>query len=1116
MTRDEIADRLARLERELERAREELEAIRALTKSTASLPVAAEPAVTPAPPPTPDPAARLAAAWRALERGKAADAIAQASTALREVSSADDAGLLKEIERFATVAVSTTRGDARRLAEDLALRIQQRTTPQPTEQPAEPVEPPPVAWERAAAPAPRPRARAAPTVPRRATGPSLGERATGWLRTEFTGARAFAVVGGSVLLLGVIFLFVLAANRGWVGPGARVALGAAASLAAIAVGVALRVRYGRVVVAFGAVGAGIAGAYATLAAATMLYEYLPSWAALLVAVGIAAVGGGIAVAWSSQILAGLALVGAAAAPGFFALDDQPTWPGTAFALVVFGATIAVASPRRWLWLQSVVAVVAGAQVLWLSADATDGNAGAVAVGSAAAFAFLAAAIAWQEYGGEELEAPTASFALSGGGLALVCPLAVIADDGALGFVLLGLALGFGATALGVAHRSRDLAWTIGAPALLLAGVAAAFLVSGRSLTVVWAIEAAVLAGLARRLGAVRFQAAALVYLAASAVSAVAYGVTPRSAAAGLFVLSGSALAVGLLQPQRATDEVSSGVAARLDPLWAALARARVGIRAFLAAASATVLVAALAAVLSGRALTVVLAALAVGIGLAAFLLGERRLQPFALALLSVSAIHALAVEVPPDTLAAGAADDVLGPVVSLLAIALAAAALAWLARFEDRGIAWLGLPAGPELRLAALERQEDVVRATLALVAATAGCWAAGLLAIDVSYDGGQVVATALWSLLGTAVVVLAARGRSPAFQAVGLTFVSLAVVKSAAFDWDALGEGAAVTSLLVSAGALLVSGFLARWESPTDSPLEVVALGAGATAAALAIVALERLLGFETRALGLASAAVAAVVVSFGVFPYRRLRSGGAEPWLRVLANGYWAIGLVVLLFAESELVLHGDAGTVAFWAATAGALALAWRPLAEDRVWLAGLALAAVAAFGALAFVTVPSRLVEATAHPATELWALAIVVAATWALGLTTPPAARGLAQWVLGCAAALTLYGVSLGVLEIAERVSGATVETDFQRGHTALSALWGIGALALYVVGLARDRRELRLVGLALFGLALAKLFLYDLASLSSITRAFSFLAVGSILLAAGFFAERFVRPGPSA
>jgi uncharacterized membrane protein len=52
-------------------------------------------------------------------------------------------------------------------------------------------------------------------------------------------------------------------------------------------------------------------------------------------------------------------------------------------------------------------------------------------------------------------------------------------------------------------------------------------------------------------------------------------------------------------------------------------------------------------------------------------------------------------------------------------------------------------------------------------------------------------------------------------------------------------------------------------------------------------------------------------------------------------------------------------------------------------------------------------------------------------------------------------------------------------------------------------------------GLALFGVALAKLFLYDLSTLSSITRAFSFLAVGAVLLTAAFFSERLIHgPGP--
>jgi uncharacterized membrane protein len=118
------------------------------------------------------------------------------------------------------------------------------------------------------------------------------------------------------------------------------------------------------------------------------------------------------------------------------------------------------------------------------------------------------------------------------------------------------------------------------------------------------------------------------------------------------------------------------------------------------------------------------------------------------------------------------------------------------------------------------------------------------------------------------------------------------------------------------------------------------------------------------------------------------------------------------------------------------------------------------------------------------------------------------------WLVGWAAALGLFAASILVLELAERVSGASVETDFQRGHAAVSTLLGLLALAAYAVGLARDQRALRLAGLTVFGLALAKLFLYDLSSLSSITRALSFLALGAVLLAAAFFAERAVRGGP--
>jgi uncharacterized membrane protein len=75
----------------------------------------------------------------------------------------------------------------------------------------------------------------------------------------------------------------------------------------------------------------------------------------------------------------------------------------------------------------------------------------------------------------------------------------------------------------------------------------------------------------------------------------------------------------------------------------------------------------------------------------------------------------------------------------------------------------------------------------------------------------------------------------------------------------------------------------------------------------------------------------------------------------------------------------------------------------------------------------------------------------------------------------------------------------------------VSALWAVVALGLLASGLSRGSKELRYAGLALLALALAKLFLFDLSQLSSLTRATSFLAVGITLLAGGFLVQRLAR-----
>ena len=76
-------------------------------------------------------------------------------------------------------------------------------------------------------------------------------------------------------------------------------------------------------------------------------------------------------------------------------------------------------------------------------------------------------------------------------------------------------------------------------------------------------------------------------------------------------------------------------------------------------------------------------------------------------------------------------------------------------------------------------------------------------------------------------------------------------------------------------------------------------------------------------------------------------------------------------------------------------------------------------------------------------------------------------------------------------------------------------MWGIVGLTLLYAGLRRTGSGLRIGGLALFGLSLTKLFVYDLAFLSSVARAFSFIAVGGLFLVGGFFYQRMDVDSPT-
>ena len=74
---------------------------------------------------------------------------------------------------------------------------------------------------------------------------------------------------------------------------------------------------------------------------------------------------------------------------------------------------------------------------------------------------------------------------------------------------------------------------------------------------------------------------------------------------------------------------------------------------------------------------------------------------------------------------------------------------------------------------------------------------------------------------------------------------------------------------------------------------------------------------------------------------------------------------------------------------------------------------------------------------------------------------------------------------------------------------AITVLWAAYALALVLIGLQRTARSLRLIGLAIFGLVILKVFGHDLASLDPFYRIIAFIVLGLILLGAAFIYLKF-------
>jgi len=374
-------------------------------------------------------------------------------------------------------------------------------------------------------------------------GPGLFARAARWLgereMSDLLGARVLAWAGGAVTLLGIVFFFVLAVNRGLIGPEVRVGCGASASALVFGAGFWLRSRQGESHAGLAAVGAGIAGSYATVLAAAGLYGLVPDAVALLIAALIAAVGVATSLAWSAQPVAGLGLVGAMAVPVIIALEHGgPSVLGTAFVVVVLAATCTVALVRHWRVLLQAGLVVSLPQLVVLVAQAQAGTpVRLLMVATAAWLMYVAAAVGWQGQRAERRLLPlTGTLALVGVGLAYGAAERLF-DGADQGWILLATASVYAVAGAALLLRrfDRDLTSLLWASGAALAALGLADVLSGPSLALAWSVQAALLAWLSSRAREPRFLLVSTGYLGLAFAHVLRVDAQP----AELFVAGGS-------------------------------------------------------------------------------------------------------------------------------------------------------------------------------------------------------------------------------------------------------------------------------------------------------------------------------------------------------------------------------------------------------------------------------------------------------------------------------------------------------------------------------------------------------------------------------------------------
>ena len=382
---------------------------------------------------------------------------------------------------------------------------------------------------------------------------------------DLLGGRILGWLGGSAVVLAAVFFLVMAVSRGWIDEPTRVALAFLGSTLLLAAGLYLYERRGQTQAALATVAAAIASLYATLTAATALYDLIDPVLGLVVAGLVGASATAIAVRWHSPIVAGLGVVGALLAPVL--VDAGTTGEALAFMAIALAASTGILLWQRWDWLAAVSFVASAPQVVaWLLDTHGDHPVRALVVLALFWALYVIAAI------GYELRVPTADLRASSAMLLLSNAVLVSAggyliltdrgDDAAATAWVIALAVShIGLGAFGFRGRmSNEIGAGLVAVGLGLSAIGLGLALNGPALVVGWTVEAVVLAWVARRTKDRRAELAVALFLGLAIAHVLLFEAPPDSlligvdslahALIGIGMVAGAALAVSrLLDPE---------------------------------------------------------------------------------------------------------------------------------------------------------------------------------------------------------------------------------------------------------------------------------------------------------------------------------------------------------------------------------------------------------------------------------------------------------------------------------------------------------------------------------------------------------------------------------------